>query len=187
MNDQGEDVMRFATLAFLVAMALAGASPAAAVSVFDATLSGANVVPPNASPATGVAHITLSDDLSTLDVEVTFSGLIGQAVGAHIHCCVPPGVNTVIRLDFTGAGFPLGVTSGTYSHAFTLASSVIGLTPSAFIAALEAGQAYVDIHSTVLPGGEIRGQLAVPEPMSLYCLGAGVALLGLRAWRHRRP
>jgi hypothetical protein len=50
-----------------------------------------------------------------------------------------------------------------------------------------AGTEYLNIHTQVVPGGEIRGFLTrVPEPSSLALLGAGLAALAGTAWRRPR-
>ena len=55
---------------------------------------------------------------------------------------------------------------------------------SAFLAGADVGKAYLDIHSTFAPGGEIRGFLtAVPEPSTYGMLAVG---LGLFAFKRRR-
>jgi hypothetical protein len=49
------------------------------------------------------------------------------------------------------------------------------------VAALMSGHAYMNIHTALFPGGEIRGQLEpVPVPSALLLLGVGA--LGLMAF-----
>ena len=119
------------------------------------------------SSATGSAALVLDDIAQTLDVNLSFSGLLGTTTAAHIHCCAPPGVNAGIIIPF-GSLFPLGVTSGTYMDMFSL-------TPVQ-VTDIKSGQSYINIHTTEFPGGEIRGQIA-PEPATFALVAAALAAL----------
>jgi hypothetical protein len=59
----------------------------------------------------------------------------------------------------------------------------------AFLAGLASGRAYLNIHTTAFPAGEIRGFLTeVPEPGSIALFGLGAAgLAGLRRRREYAP
>ena len=101
---------------------------AAHESVYFADLSGPNEAPPNASPGTGWARVTIDFDLVTMHVEASFSGLLGTTTASHIHCCTAApdsGTAGVATQTPSFAGFPLGVSAGTYDHTFdmTLAAS----------------------------------------------------------------
>jgi hypothetical protein len=163
--------------------------------VFKASLEGLSEVPPNASPGTGEVTVTVDDVAMTMRVEALFSGLIGTTLAAHIHCCTPPGANTGVATTLPSfPGFPVGVTSGDYDTLFdmTLASSynpafitANGGTPAAafgvLLGGLNAGNAYFNLHTTVFPGGEIRGNLAadVPAPATLLLLLLGLATMAI--------
>ncbi|MEP6811295.1 MAG: CHRD domain-containing protein, partial [Chthoniobacterales bacterium] len=107
------NVRKFAcTLAILCL--LAATAPA---QVFTTFLSGPNESPPNASPGTGFATLTLDMVNHTFQLMVNFSGLTGTVTASHIHAATAlPGSGTagVATQTPTFMNFPLGVTSGSY-------------------------------------------------------------------------
>src|SRR5882672_7269900 len=122
-------VAKFTVTALGVATALMLPGPAAyAIPVtFVGNLAGANEVPPIASLGTGLATVVLDPTAQTIQVNATFSGLTSNDVAAHIHCCAPLGTNAGVATTVPAfPGFPLGVTSGTYSsQAFELTQPTI--------------------------------------------------------------
>jgi hypothetical protein len=104
----------------------------------------------NANRARGVftAAVTRSGTSGTMAWRLTFSRLTGRAVAAHIHIGR--------RGQAGGVAVPL---------CGPCRSGARGTAPltGATLVALEAGRAYVNVHTPRNPAGEIRGQLpAVP-------------------------
>jgi hypothetical protein len=191
--------MIVARTALLAAFCVASAAFATPIE-YTATLSGPAEVPPTPSPGIGFADVIFDTALHTLAVSVSFSGLLSTTTASHIHCCtaVPfAGAAGVATQVPAFAGFPLGVTSGTYSMtfntslaatynpAFITANGGTPLSAEAVLAAgMAAGQTYFNIHTTVFPGGEISGFLATPEPATFGL--AAIAMAALVAWKRRR-
>jgi hypothetical protein len=184
------------------AMVLAGACQVstAAILSYDAILNGPSESPPNTSLGTGLADVDYNNTAHTLHVHVTFSGLSGTTTASHIHTpTAVPGAGTagVATTTPTFANFPLGVTSGTYDNTLDLTSASSwnpafvtangGTTTgaeTALAAGLAGGEAYLNIHTTVDPGGEIRGVLApVPEPGTLALFSSAIGALLVRRRR----
>jgi hypothetical protein len=78
--------------------------------------------------------------------KLSFSGLTGPAMAAHIHKG-KPGVAGPVTVPLCGP-----CTSGKAGSA---------QISKAVIASLEAGNAYVNVHTAKNPGGEVRGQVKV--------------------------
>lgn len=159
----------------LLVLFLSGTFYIANGQVYWATLSGPAEAPPNNSPGTGSSLVTIDVAANTMRVQATFSGLLAGVTASHIHgptAVAGAGTAGVATAVPTFPGFPSGVTFGTYDQTFNmlLASSYNpsfmtnnGGTPASAFAALRAaiaaGKAYLNIHSSMFPGGEIRGFL----------------------------
>lgn len=158
---------------------------------YNVVMSGLLESPPNASLGGGSGTVTIDTVTNMMALSLSFSGLTGTTTASHLHCCtaVPnTGTAGVATTTPSFAGFPLGVTSGTfsstldltaassYNSAFIIANG--GTTASAeavLLAGIAAGEVYWNVHSTVVPGGEIRGFLvATPEPATFGLVGAAL-------------
>ena len=108
------------SLVFVVALA----APAMALPfTFRAFLSGPGESPPNASPGTGIATVTIDAALHTMAVDAQFTGLTANNTAAHIHVINGPGdTNTadtlgpVATTTPTFAGFPFGTAGSVPKH-----------------------------------------------------------------------
>jgi len=196
--------MKSSLFSVALAAALLVAAPLAHATLihFHFNLSGANEMPATPSLGAGVVDLDLDTTAQTLTGNIVFSGLTGVTTAAHIHCCLASpfaggnvGVATLVPAF---PGFPIGVTSGTnnfllhldlassYNPAFVTAQGGLANAEAAFIAGLIAGETYLNIHTNVFPGGEIRGFVAVPEPMTATLLVLGLAAAGFTSRRRRR-
>jgi hypothetical protein len=168
---------RTAFVAMLIAPFFSLESAFADPVTFTAKLSSEAQGQQNASPGTGSAKVVMDTTTHTLQVSMSFAGLENTTNAAHIHClCTePPGAQATSAATQvpTFAGFPMGVTSGTYSGTLDTSQAgaysprflaATGGTPAsaeaALMAGMLAGQAYLNIHTAGTERfGEIRGFL----------------------------
>jgi hypothetical protein len=145
---------------------------------FEATLVGTEEVPPVQTATKGKALVVFNAD----DTAASFRLQVRRGVRitqAHIHCA-PQGVNGPIVAFLAGLnsqgydvdGFFPWINSATLTDTSVIPSDPVSkpACPNTInnlrdlIAAIRAGNAYVNVHSIAYPGGEVRGQLAEAPP-----------------------
>lgn len=133
------------------------AGPYLVVSNFQARMLGINEVPANGSTGTGFGTVSLSADQTKITVNMRFSGLSAPATAAHIHGAAGPGTNAAVLFPFTGVP---AATSGTIpEQTFTITPTQLGY--------LQNGLLYMNVHNSIYPGGEIRGQIYLVPAIGL--------------------
>ncbi|MGI9302467.1 MAG: CHRD domain-containing protein [Gammaproteobacteria bacterium] len=150
-----------------------GVTSAVAPVIFPAQLSGSQEAPtPVITPASGTAAIAPSPDGTSLAFQLEYTMLVGVQQ-AHLHLGVP-GENggIIFFLCATDQAAPAQAPAGTPAcpapdtpMSGTLTASefmaIIGAvdTFEEAVAAVAAGNVYVNVHTGANPGGELRGQV----------------------------
>lgn len=175
MHSVATRLIRARLVLAMVAAITIGTVSAAHAAVFNyiAFLDGPSESPPVISQGIGSGQVDVDDVAHTMRVRASFAGLTGNTTVSHIHgptAVAGAGTAGVATTTPTFLGFPAGVTSGVYDITLdmTLASSynpsfvtasggTTALAEARLFLALAEGKAYLNIHSTFAPGGEIRG------------------------------
>jgi CHRD domain-containing protein len=154
---------------------------------FAATLSGYHEVHFIAAPtpalrgaistqASGTFRAAIDDAASTIRYELSYSGLEGEVTQSHIHFGQRHTVGGIVvwLCQTTGTPAPAavaaltpmcpaeGTVTGTIVAAQVLTATGQGIDAGEFdevVRAIRAGAAYANVHSTLFPPGEIRGQI----------------------------
>jgi len=160
----------------LASVCLLGTPVSAAVLTFEANLDGLQEVPPNASPAFGLADLTLDTGSGFLTITTgTYQDLLGGATAVTLNDAaigVSGPIILTLTLDTPGAA------TGTFSGSGTITAGQVTDMMNV--------NTYVNIRSQVFPNGEIRGQLfQVPEPSTVLLTCGGLAGLAFVSRRRK--
>jgi len=132
---------------------------------FRAHLSGDEEVPPVATRAQGQAIFQLSSDGTLLLYKLIVAN-IENVLMSHIHLA-PEGQNGgVVVWLYPSAPPPAliegrtqGVLAAGVIRASDLVGALAGQTVQDLVEQIETGNAYVNVHTSQYPGGEVRGQI----------------------------
>ncbi|MGV3601226.1 MAG: CHRD domain-containing protein [Dyadobacter fermentans] len=114
-------------------------------------LSGSQEFPAKQTPATGWADVSYNKTTHMLTFTLNWANLTDVPTGAHIHGTAARGSNAGIKFDFFAA-VPR-TTTGSYSSSVPVDGTSLNESD------LLNGLYYFNIHTSVNPGGEIRGQI----------------------------
>lgn len=124
--------------------------PAAAETLvaFTALLNGPQETPPQNSPSQGVALVLLVKETNQVCYRLSYSPLGGTETVAHFHINAAPGVPSSELVPITPSPSPVG----SPKH------GCVAFTKDQ-VKLLTKGLVYLNVHSSIAPAGEIRGQV----------------------------
>lgn len=137
------------------------------VSVFTALIDGmqANMGLGTGSPGLGAATMTFDHDTNEFSWFVAWENLLGDTIAAHFHGPALPNQNAGVEVTIDHLVNP------------SIGSAIL---TGAQQEALFAGLWYINIHTTVNKGGEIRGQVnrLIPIPAAAWLMATALVMLG---------
>lgn len=158
----------FSLLMAMLVLLLTASGALAAQMNFRAHMASEVIVPLPAgveSNAQGQAIFHLSDDEMTVDYKINVAN-VDHVIMAHIHRYVGDGRNGPILVwlypspTSSGPGSPTGRVDGNLVKGSFDASNVRGgLTLEQVVEMMRTGEAYVNVHTSQAPAGEINGHI----------------------------
>jgi len=164
----------FGTLLTVVAVALfVSMATGQGHQSLKARLSGFQEVPSVSTSGSGDFRAKISADGTSVDYTLSYQNLEAATLFAHIHLSAR-GVNGGVMAFLCGGGgkpactsnVGLNTVSGTIVAADIIGPAGQGIAAgefTEFLRALRSGNTYANVHSTMFPGGEIRGQISTDD------------------------
>ncbi len=143
----------------LLAMGMGGILDDAMFSAADFTAPGYTCLDVDlsevaATPPTGLVAATLNGSATLISFNISARNLSGEVTGMHFHEA-PAGMTGPVRVDLTA-------TIDVNADGVLFASGSAAIDP-AFVAALRAGEVYLNLHTDLNPSGEVRAQVLLVE------------------------
>jgi hypothetical protein len=158
--------IRLVGLLLFSLLLIAGTASATGNREYRAVLSSSNEVPPNDTPAHGVAQYHVNSDGTAIRYTLNVTQ-ITNVVAGHIHVAAP-GVNGPVVVPLYTASacrtLPSGIRCNGTITAADLVGPLAGHPLSDLIALMDQGQTYTNVHTTEHPGGVTRGQIGHGGP-----------------------
>ena len=123
---------------------------------YVANLTPSNEVPAKTTTGTGVA--TFVDNTTEIDWTLSFTGMTG-VVASHIHGPAAAGVSTGVIFNLFLPNVATGTVNGEVAHGSITAANNANISLDSLRKLFNNGNAYVNVHTSVNPGGEIRDQI----------------------------
>ncbi len=134
--------------AVAAALVLVGAAKAEVITRV-AVLTSSQEVPINPSTASGCGRFIIDTDANTVTYRIVYTGLSGPETASHFHGMAGPGVNAGVII-----ALPAGnVKTGVWNYVEAQEADILN------------GRVYVNVHTVLNPGGEIRGQMVAAVAM----------------------
>ena len=168
--------MKILRILIMLVVGVLATATAAKADQLRALLTGYEETPAAVSTTGGGEFVAaINKDGDTIDYRETYSGLQASVTQSHIHVGQPAVTGSVVIFlcqtasnpDPTGLA-PQCPQEGTVTGTITAANVIAGATASqqlaagdlaAVITAIRGGAAYANVHTSLSPGGEIRGQI----------------------------
>jgi len=137
-------------------MSCGNSTTAVGPTIYTANLAGSAETPPSTSSATGTA--TFTDNTTSIDYVLTVSP-VTAVTASHIHdgsatCACPVIINLFNPLR------PSGTVSGVIATGTITNANNAQVSLDSLRVLFNNGNAYVNVHTSANPGGEIRGTVS---------------------------
>lgn len=142
--------------AIVLVVASCGSDSTGPHKVYIANLSPANEVPAKTTTGTGVA--TFTDLGSEIDWTLTLTNMTG-VIASHIHGPAAVGVNTGVIINLFLPNVATGTVTGEVAHGSITNANNANISLDSLRVLFNNGNAYVNVHTSANPGGEIRDQV----------------------------
>jgi hypothetical protein len=141
----------------IVAASCGSDTTAPVIPTYSATLSPASEVPPKTTTGTGTA--TFVDNGTSIDWTMTLTGMT-NVVQSHIHGPAAVGTNANVIFNLYIPQTATGTLSPIFAKGSITNSNNLNVSLDSLRTLFKNGNAYVNVHTSANPAGEIRGQVA---------------------------